>query len=704
MMNFITNYLGACLNTISLNGKWLFVEDAEQKLAYDDINVLLKEKKIKKEIDLPVNWELAGLHNFNGSVWFVKHIKNYSIKNDELSILKFFGVDYFSEVWINGIKAGSHEGYFQPFIFNISRLLINDENEIVVKVTSPREIPGDVWPLKKQLIKGIFNHHDCRPGAWSYEFGQDMNTGGIWNSIELYNHGKVFIEHLKIKPILIHEGTVARIHVTIKHRNSFVVETSGKLDVLVTLAGKKILKVKNDIYYSASQGEFCFTLDIDKPKLWYSWDLGPQNIYSLEIKSEYFGAIEENFGIKEVKLDENKNFFINGKKLFLRGTNIIPTQFLSDFTGEKISNMVSLIKEANINVVRVHAHVNRKELYEEFDKAGIIVWQDFALQWTYEGSDAFVTNAVWQIKDMVNLLHNHPSIAFWCCHNEPGEQIKTVDPFLYDAVISEDNTRIIRLASNYEEHPYDGWYWGNKEHYAAAPMGPLVTEFGAQALPGVDSLKKFLSPKAIKKYDWKEWEYHNFQYDQTFNIAKVNRGKNINEFVTNSQKYQSDVLQTAIDFYRRKKHNGITGVFQFMFIDCWPSITWAVVDFYGEKKSGYNTLKNAFEPVYLSVNLRQDTYLLSSKVNVDLYIINDLYKEFEGCVISFKLDDKIIGEVTDIEIKEDSLKFIHWESINIPFPAEVEEGDHVLQIDLLDHTKNFVMSGFEYKIKLVEKV
>lgn len=692
------------MNKILLNGNWFYFEDSEQKYSYNDVLKLINSAKNKKEMHIPTNWQLAGLNNFNGAVWFAKKVNNIRTNENELTIINFLGVDYYTEVWINGIKAGSHEGYFQPFNFNISELITEGENLFVVKVISPSEIPGEVWPLKKQLIKGIFNHHDCRPGAWNYEHGQDMNTGGIWNSVELYTKGKVFIEQVKIKPLLIKNNTAARVHVSIKHKNSFLTETISSADLLIQYGGKKILKKQIDCLYSARQGEITFTFEIEKPKLWNSWDLGEPNLYKLELKSEYYETITETFGVREVSLDENKNFYLNGKKLFLRGTNIIPTQFLSEFTVEKIKTLVALIKEANINIVRVHAHVNRKELYEEFDNAGIIVWQDFALQWTYEDSEAFVTNAVRQIKDMVNLLHNYPSIAFWCCHNEPGEQIKNVDPFLFDAVLSEDNTRIIRLASNYEEHPYFGWYWGCKEHYAAAPMGPLVTEFGAQALPAVESLKKFLSAKAIKKYDWEEWEYHDFQYDQTFNISKISRGKNINEFVSNSQKYQAELLQTAIDFYRQKKNNGITGIFQFMFVDCWPSITWSVVDYYGVKKSGYDTIKNAFEPVHLSVNLRQDTYLLNSKVNVDLFIINDLYKKYNGLSVLFNLDNINIGEIKNIDLDENCVNFIHWESISVPFPKDIKAGSYQLKISLFDVSSNLVISERKFEIKLVAKV
>src|SRR6185437_4953426 len=102
---------------------------------------------------------------------------------DRGALLRFHGVDYSAEVWLNGSRLGSHAGYFAPFEFEATDLL-RDENELKVRVSAPLEAPGD-WPNRKRLIKGIFQHHDCRPGAWDPERGQDQGSGGIWNRVEL---------------------------------------------------------------------------------------------------------------------------------------------------------------------------------------------------------------------------------------------------------------------------------------------------------------------------------------------------------------------------------------------------------------------------------------------------------------------------------------------------------------------------------------
>ncbi len=657
--------------------------------------------KIDGEINIPINWQLAGLNNFNGSCWFLKKFTFGEIKTNELVQLRFNGVDYFCDVWLNDITLGGHEGYFQPFGFDIKKQIkLNSENTLIVKVYSPLEEPGTVWPYKKKLIKGIFNHHDCRPGGWSLEDGQDRNTGGIWNDVFIES-GTLLVDNVKITPQINWEDNTAEIEINLKCYSN--INNDSKFLFEIESPEKEIVTYPETFTLTKGTNKLSTAVKIENPSLWWCNGLGKPNLYRLKISSAELPLVEVDFGIREVYLNDEQQFFLNKKKLFLRGTNIIPAQFLSSFTQKKIDSLVALLKEANVNIVRVHAHVNRKELYDAFDKAGIMVWQDFPLQWTYDESNKFAVNAVSQIKDMVNLLYNNPSVVFWCCHNEPGEQIKSLDPLLYKAVQDEDTTRIIRIASNYEEHPYDGWYWGNKEHFAAAPMGPLVTEFGAQALPEKKSLLKFFTKEEIEKPDWEKWKYHNFQYEQTFNVAGINRGNNIDEFITNSQKYQADLIKTAIDFYRRKKFNGITGVFQFMFIDCWESITWSIVDFFGKKKKGFYALKEAFQPLYISVFLRQKKYFHGSKLQADIWLINDLYKQHDKCSLTISINNKIIGAIENITLGENETRFIDYKSLNITLPNDVKLSSYNICFQLIDNKKKEIISENNMEIEFTAK-
>ncbi|MBU2507861.1 MAG: beta-galactosidase, partial [Bacteroidetes bacterium] len=419
---------------------------------------------------------------------------------------------------------------------------------------------------------------------------------------------------------------------------------------------------------------------------------------NIKISSKYFSPLSTTLGIREVKLSKKSEFIINGKRLFLRGTNIIPEQFLSNLSHSKIKKLVTWLREANINIIRVHAHVNRRELYLELDKAGILVWQDFALQWTYDTSGEFKANAVSQIKDMVNQFYNHPSIVFWCCHNEPGDQIETLDNYLYNAVKEEDQSRIVRRASNYEEHPYEGWYWGHTEHYAAAPMGPLVTEFGAQAIPELSSLKRILPEEDIRELNWENWEYHNFQYEQTFNLADIQLGESISEFISNSQNYQAELIHKAINFYRRKKNDGITGIFQFMFIDCWDSISWALIDYYGKKKPGYAALRKNYEPLFISLNLKKSKYQIGAELFMDLWIINDLHTAFPKLTLIVSIANEELVRLEKIHIEEDSI--LHLDDKNFKVRLPNKKMDELLSVRLLDSTNKIICESNE-QIKIL---
>ncbi len=328
-----------------LNGEWNFITDINGKLTYNDVSPLILKRK-KEKINIPVNWEPAGLHNYSGVVWFAK---SFSLKEkSKLTILEFKGVDYFADVWLNDIHLGNHEGYFQSFYFDVSDFVKEKENLLVVKVNSPREEPGKIWPLKKKLIKGIFNHHDCRPGGWSYEHGQDKNTGGIWNNVLLHLADEVYLESVNVSSQIDFENEKASIKVSLNYykKSNSILKDKIKV-VLVSPSGKKI-KFIHEVTLNESRGKADFLLDLKNPELWWSRDLGNPNLYELKISGKYINIEEVKFGIREVELNEKSEFFLNRKKLFLRGTNVIPTQFLSELNAERIREQVTLIREANI--------------------------------------------------------------------------------------------------------------------------------------------------------------------------------------------------------------------------------------------------------------------------------------------------------------------------------------------------------------------
>lgn len=704
------------MKTVSLNGRWQYVldpkESGEKSRYFDDP----KKFKNAKAIKIPSNWQVAGIDDYSGTVWFKKDFGRVAPAADEDAILRFSGADYFAKVWLNGKLLGGHEGYFQPFEFDVTEHL-RDRNCLIVKVSSPAEPAGkNAWPHRKRLIKGVFGHHDVRPGSWHGKLGQSKGTGGIWNSVSIEVCKKARLSGMKISPKLRDDHSAAELNIELLAENTgssaknalAVVEISGP-------DGKTADMFKSPLEIRTGINAFDVKTSLSLPLLWWPREMGDQNLY--EARAVLFDAatgekLSETgcrFGIRDIRIGENKAWIINGKRIFVRGSNIIPEEYLSTYTPDRIKKDVELIKESNCNAVRVHAHVNRKELYDALDEAGIMVWQDFALQWEYVDTPEFINEAVRQIRDMVNLLHNNPSVVVWCCHNEPVAKAAKLDDMLYKAASEEDSTRVIFKSSDFYEHPYPGWFWGHYRYFLSLVGKPFPSEFGAQALPGEATLKKMFAKKDLWPPNWTTWAYRDFVYEQTFHIACVTQGRTLKEFVSNSQQYQSDLIKFAVETYRQHKWSQITGIFHFMLLEPWPAISYSVTDYYRNRKKGFYTLKKSFQPIAVLASLQRRTYGIGRKIEGQFWIANDYHRAYKNAkiVFSIKRKAKLLHRFfpVSIDIEEDCCKEVtnkvYSYTKGLEIPPGLRTGPAELVAEVFDSKGKSVSSNSE-EINLVK--
>ena len=673
----------------------------------------------KTKIKVPLNWYLGG-HDIYGEAEYSRDFKLKKLKGRKYYI-NFDGVDYFADVFINGKKAGSHEGYFQKFDFDVTKLLKNGANKISVKVNSPKE-EGGVWPDKKFLIKGIFNHHDARPGSWDKTHGQDRNTGGIWNSVYVTEAAAVEIERVKITPFLKPDG-VWNVSMELSYINNSDKEEEALLGTEMEPKNFKGKSEKLTRRFTLEKGKGTFTVyhDVVNPALWWTWDLGKPNLYDFSFTLKTVSgsdSLKETSGIRQLT-KEGINWYLNGKRLFLRGTNMIPTQFLSEYTPELIMKDIKMMREANLNMMRIHAHVNREELYAGFDAAGIMVWQDFALIWGYETTDKFMENAARQIKEMIDMHYNRPSITVWCCHNEPFVNEKQLDPVLYNAARSADPVRYIDTASDFKQHHYQGWYYDDNitnswSTFDAVKKAGIITEYGAQALPCLDTLKKTFKEEELFPMNRGVWEFRDFQCRTNFVIAGLKEGASIEEFIESSQKYQADLIKEQTELFRHKKHEVIGGLLHFMMMECWPSITWAVVDYFRVPKKGYYALKTAMQPLLPCYRLVTKKVAAGEQIGWGslwpmLTVINDLHQDFKN--VSFRVslrspdNKRYFTAEKKADIKADCVSspfetgVVTFEGDNFKVPQGAAAGTHVIEISLADSEgKIIAYNDYEFEV------
>lgn len=656
-----------------------------------------------QETKVPGQWALhdSSLFSHGGNVWYMKkfRITPDMVAPGKKLQLEFKGVDYEAEVYLNNQKLGDHTGYFEPFKFDVTdKVQPGKLNVLQVKVTSEEDKGA---PFLKTQVKGIFGQHDARPGGVGSK-SHIGNTGGIWNDVLLRTTGMQTIENsnvttdltddmnkadLKFNYLLFnHEDKEKEVEVNIRYKP----QSSENPDDFRILQQKVKLKPGfNQVSVPAEE---------KNPELWWTWDHGKPNLYDFETAIVSGGEVSQkqnsHFGIRKLEFDPKTYLLkLNDKPVYQRGTNYIPTQWLSTYRPSDYTKDVNMMKDANLNAVRVHAHVLPQEFYDEADKKGMLVYADFPLIWGVNPGPATTKMSKEQFGKFVELYKNHPSIWLWNVHNESLPYDLPMDKNIQKVGKELDPSRYTKRNSGFLDHFYPGWYdWYGKNYTNVDLFKPkLPTEYGAQAIP--KSAKEFIPQDSQWPVNEPVWKYHDFQPGETQRrIGEYKAYKNMDEFIETSQKYQYDLNRYITEYFRRNKYKPTTGVYQFMFKEAWPSITWAVTDHNRQPKMAYDGLKKSMAPVMVSIDWKKNKLKPGETFEAPLWVVNDNYDAVPGSKLDWKIckaDDEtktpIISGTVDYDIPADSSQSCMNAQYRIPDDAK--PGDNwVLYAELKDNT------------------
>ncbi len=569
------------------------------------------------------------------------------------TFLRLNGVFYFCRPWLNGADLGLHEGYFTPHTIDVSRFL-TAQNELVLEVRCPEEHDK----VGKRLITGVFSHWDS--------LDKTTNPGGVWLPVELIETGPVHLSQ-----VLLATTRVGTDHADVRYR--VATDALAATDAVVTWRiapknfGGKIHQLESRISVAAGQHEASGMLRIPDPELWWSHDLGHPALYEITATIAIGGVASDSVTFDYgIRMFEFRNWipYLNGKRFLMKGNNYPPTDTrLATVTRERCATDVQLARECHMNVLRVHAHVAHPALYAEADAQGVLLWQDFPLQWLYARS--VLGPALKQVRAMVRLLHNHPSIVVWCMHNEAIyvadtsderllSKIRTyvsvfgwnwnrnvLDVALQRVVASEDEQRqsvrssgeyaVPLLARGTDTHFYYGWYgiYGKlsawEQIIARFPKNTrFVTEFGAQSFPNHESAVRFMDADVRRLDVARLVERHSFQPDMLATWMDWRRAPDLHALISMTQDYQSDINRFYVDRLRLRKYRPTGGIVPFMFADANPAVSWSIVDYWRVPKASYYALQRAFRPTYACTIVPATAVARSQAIDVPLYVMNDL--------------------------------------------------------------------------------
>lgn len=506
--SFIQNvYARNCLN---LDGRWHYIIDpfetgfrGFQGATTDDNGKLggffeNKQQQSKSELseynfyksptlNVPGDWNSQNeqLLYYEGTVWY-EHDFDFHPQPDKKYFLRFNAINYDAYVSLNDKKLGVHAGGFTPFEFDVTKLLHDGNNFIVVKVNNTRK--------KENVPTDNFDW-------WNY--------GGITRDVLLVEEPTTFIKDYKIQ---LAKNDLRTITGYVQLDGDHL---SQEIKINIPEAGLQTT-VTTD-----ANGKATFTIPVKSLSYW-----SPENpkLYKVIITSNE-DEVNDEIGFRTIEA-KGTDILLNGKPIFLRGIALHDEDPLIPGRVRNISDARMLLnwaKELNCNFVRLAHYPHNEEEAHLADSMGLLLWEEVPVYWTIDWTnDSTLRNAQHQITDLIQRDKNRTSVIVWSIGNETPnipEREKFMEA-MADTAHALDNSRLVSAAlltrtngyNVYVDDPlggkldivsfneYYGWYskempWEiNKFNFNISYNKPVViSELGAGALAGfhADSATRF---------------------------------------------------------------------------------------------------------------------------------------------------------------------------------------------------------------------
>lgn len=597
----------------------------------------------------------------------------FTVSKEELDSqnieLVFDGLDTFAEAFLNGKPILKSDNMFVGHQVDVKKILNLGQNTLVVRLESAvKKAKERAKEISYQLPEGerVFVRKAQYQFGW--DWGPRFVTCGIWKDIKLRFWNNARIENVKYSTISLGK-TQADLEFTV----DLVAEKDHHYNLLI-----------NETIYPIKLKKGLQTIkvpyEIQNPKLWWTNGLGEQNLYNLNIelhpskKQEILDQKTITIGLRTLELvqepDEfGKSFYfkLNGVPVFMKGANYIPSEsFLPRVTDSIYRQLIQTAVDANMNMLRVWGGgiYENDVFYEECDRNGILVWQDFMFACAmYPGDEDFLKSVKQEIIHNVNRLQNHPSIALWCGNNEVDEAwhnwgwqkqfgyserdstkiwkdykaiFKELIPKTLDSLLSKDKNIY------WESSPSMGWgrkesllqgdshYWGvwwGKQPFEIykEKVGRFMSEYGFQSMPSIETFRKIAPERDLhlQSVSVKNHQKHPVGYEtiQEYMGRDFPVPTDFEDYIYVSQLLQARGMQIAIEAHRRAMPYCM-GSLYWQLNDCWTVTSWSSVDYYGTRKASHYQAKRSFEPVILSITEEENDILV--------YGINDLPEAERG--------------------------------------------------------------------------
>jgi beta-mannosidase len=594
----------------------------------------------------------------------------------------FDGLDTIAQIWVNEKLVGKTDSMFISHRFDVKPWIQTGRNTLTIKFASARVYAENM--IKRSGEAGDLPRVYVRKAQYSLgsAAGPELLDCGLSGPVRVECFGQADIDDIHIRTIDCN-ADYADMRAAVSIRD-FRSNPGCPLHCRLTVRDGQSEQV-HTLTVEPRQNPATMIFRIKQPNLWQPRGHGQAFLYSLTVElfdSEHLlDRKETSFGIRTVRIIQGQSaevpdfgFEVNGSPIYIQGATWLPTGMFHQLdTAPRKINLLRQMSDAHINMLRVWGGgIYEDDLfYNQCDRLGILVWQDFMFASAYyPDGDGFADQVHREACGVIRRLRNHPCLALWCGNShidrlhtlgQLGKGKKFPGKALFHRLLPDllseldPNRDYIPTApdgesDNAKSAIADLWDIWNHDTPAEAifsrAIPPFVVETGFQSLPDIAALRTICPPESLTA-SAAAIEKHNYHPRGSQRLAHFAADyftppKTLNEQIYQSQVVQARTLKNIAETLRANSAVS-RGLLLWSANDFWPGAGFSMIDGGGTPKALYYYARRFFAPVLICLApVRRDK---SSEPQQSIVIINNSPAMLTGQVVIEQMDMK--GRIVD---------------------------------------------------------
>ena len=611
--------------------------------------------------------------------------------NRDAAVLELDGLDTYADVFLNGALILRSDNMFVGHKVPVKSVLRKGENRLLIRFRSAVKEALPQWETNGFDYPADNDHSSKRvsiytrkaPYSYGWDWGIRLATCGIWRPVRL-----VFSDVARIEDYYVRQASVSASKADVDNRLEITNVTSQPVSALLKVAyhysANDTKEVQKQIELRPGENTVSLPVMIDNPHLWMPNGWGEPSLYkftaSVSVDGVEVASQERQVGLRSIRVvmeddEHGKSFYfeVNGHPMFAKGANFIPDDaLLPNVTTERYKRIFEDVKAANMNMLRVWGGgiYEDDKFYDEADRNGILIWQDFLFACTtYPHDPLFLKRVEAEAEYNIKRLRGHASLAMWCGNNEIYEGVRywgwknkyTAEAFAemnrgYDVLFRQllpdmvkrfDSDRFYMHGSPYEanwgrpeswkiadSHNWGTWYGRKPFESFDSEIPRFMSEYGFQAFPEMKTIRTFAEEKDFEL----ESPVMNAHQKATIGNALIKQTMGLyykvpakfEDLVYVGLVLQGHGMRHGIEAHRRNRPYCMGSLF-WQLNDSWPVVSWSSIDYYGNWKAMQYQSQRAFAPVLINAIKEGD--------NLCVYLISDELQDRDDVRLTVELMD-----------------------------------------------------------------